>query len=143
MTAKVKLSEIIDGLESSSYENEIYVNRSTGEVIHISNYYLRKAEDEELYEHMAEWERDLMKTAIDIIENESNYVPIYPFEVNEYEMMERFCNIIKNPIQEEKLLHSIRGKGAFRRFEDTIYQFGLQNEWYDYRDNVYKQLAKR
>lgn len=35
-----------------------------------------------------------------------------------------------------------RGKGAFRRFKDRLYDFDLQEKWYKYRDDCYEQIAR-
>ena len=37
---------------------------------------------------------------------------------------------------------AIRGKGAFRRFKDRLYDFDLQEKWYKYRDDCYEQIAR-
>lgn len=37
---------------------------------------------------------------------------------------------------------AIRGKGAFRRFKDRLYDFDLQEKWYKYMDDCYEQIAR-
>ena len=36
---------------------------------------------------------------------------------------------------------AIRGKGAFRRFKDWVIDMGIEQLWYDYRDDAYKRKA--
>ena len=35
----------------------------------------------------------------------------------------------------------IKGHGAFRRFKDTVYDFGLDKEWYEFQAEAYKRIA--
>ncbi|MCD8021312.1 MAG: UPF0158 family protein [Clostridiales bacterium] len=40
-------------------------------------------------------------------------------------------------------MNAIRGRGAFRRFKDGIYYHGIEQQWYDYQADAYKQIAVR
>ncbi|WP_408008488.1 UPF0158 family protein [Pseudalkalibacillus sp. A8] len=55
--------------------------------------------------------------------------------------MEDFCLTISNERQQEVFLSSIRGKGAFRRFKDRIVELDIEEQWYSYRDERFKQIA--
>jgi hypothetical protein len=59
----------------------------------------------------------------------------------EYEMMEDFCLTIRNEKNQEIILSSIKGKGAFRRFKDNVIRLGVEEQWYSYRKERYKQVA--
>lgn len=37
---------------------------------------------------------------------------------------------------------AIRGKGAFRRFKDCLFDLGMEQEWYKYRDACYEKIAR-
>ncbi|WP_153465478.1 UPF0158 family protein [Sediminibacillus terrae] len=41
-----------------------------------------------------------------------------------------------------KLLSVIKGRGAFRRFKDTIIDLDIRNEWFEFRDQAYREIAK-
>lgn len=43
--------------------------------------------------------------------------------------------------EDEEMYYSIKGKGAFHRFENNIYRYGLADEWYKCRDEYLKDLA--
>ena len=43
----------------------------------------------------------------------------------------------------EKLLTSLRGKGAFRRFKDTVFYLGIREDWFAYRDKQFREIAER
>ncbi len=48
--------------------------------------------------------------------------------------MARFCSDLDDDSQREALLDAIRGRGAFRRFKDLVHRYGIQQQWYDFRD---------
>ena len=41
----------------------------------------------------------------------------------------------------DALLDSIHGAGAFRRFKDTLYRLGIEEDWYKYRDHALEEMA--
>jgi|SRR5690625_1483106 len=142
MRIQVKLSDIVEGMESQSFDNRVYMNLKTGEIVFILGEFLRKAEDEESFDHMIEWQRDMMQEAYEIIETD-DYIPLPEYEIDEYQMMERFCYTITDSNIQNKLIDSIQGRGAFRRFKDLIHRLNVSNDWYDYRYKAYLQIAKR
>lgn len=40
-----------------------------------------------------------------------------------------------------EVIASNEGKGAFRRFKDTVQRYGIENRWYSYREEVLKNIA--
>ena len=42
-----------------------------------------------------------------------------------------------------ELARAIQGRGAFRRFKDTVYDLGIDQKWYDYQAKAYKRIATR
>jgi hypothetical protein len=56
-------------------------------------------------------------------------------------MMESFCVSIPDEKLSNTLLYKIRGSGAFRRFKDTIYRHNIEQDWFSFRDNAYKEIA--
>ena len=43
----------------------------------------------------------------------------------------------------KKLAHAIQGRGAFRRFKDTAFDLGIDQQWYAYQADAYKRIAAR
>jgi len=35
----------------------------------------------------------------------------------------------------------IRGSGAFRRFKDLIYRYNIEEDWFKFKDEAYKEIA--
>ncbi|OPA80512.1 hypothetical protein BVG16_07235 [Paenibacillus selenitireducens] len=142
MHKPINLQGIIDGLEMQMDGTSIYLNLKTGEVISVSDEDIRTAEEDEPFDHLPDWQQEAINAVIDILENFDDYEELpTKFEINEYEMMEDFCCEIKDQRNKEQLLDAIRGRGAFRRFKDQVHYLGIEQEWYAYRDERYKQIA--
>ncbi|MCT8138397.1 hypothetical protein H1D32_11935 [Anaerobacillus sp. CMMVII] len=143
MNSKVKLQDIIDQIQTQFDETHSFVNLKTGQTFFVTTEELRKAEeDDELFEGLAEWEIDSLKLAIDVLENEEDYLELPDkFEINEYEMIEDYCYSISNENYKNILLRAIQGKGAFRRFKDQIIDLGIEQDWYQFQGEKYKEIA--
>ena len=55
--------------------------------------------------------------------------------------MEDFCGSVKNDRVGNVLYSAINGRGAFRRFKDTISRFGMEDDWYTFREEALKNIA--
>ncbi|MEI3612387.1 hypothetical protein [Pseudogracilibacillus sp. SO30301A] len=60
-----------------------------------------------------------------IIKNETRYIELSEYDIDEYRMMERICFTLSDPGKVEELLVAINGRGIFRRFKDVIHKLGL------------------
>ena len=138
---RVKLSDIVEGLEFQSDECLSYLNTATGEVVSITDEELRAAEHDEPLEDFPEWQHDAIRIAGEIIETDY-YLPLPDrFEINEYRIMERFCLSIDDEDMRDDLCDAIRGRGAFKRFKDRMQVYGMAEEWYRYRDAALREIA--
>jgi len=63
-------------------------------------------------------------------------------DINEYDMMTRFTEAITNPRANELLCIALEGKGAFRRFKDTLHRVDMTDEWYAFKREAYIDLAR-
>lgn len=142
MAKPVKLEDLIGGMEIQFDEQSNYLNVETGEVVTVSHETLRTAEEDEPFDHLPDWMQEDIKVAIDVLENFENYKSLpTKFESNEYEMMEGFSYQLANERHSSVLLDAIRGRGAFRRFKDKVYDLGIEKDWYAFRDERYRQIA--
>src|SRR5215470_15566188 len=115
---RVKLSDIVEGLEFQADESFSYLNTATGEVVSVTTEELRAAENEEPLEDFPEWQHDAIRIAKDIVETD-HYLPLPDrFEIHEYQIMERFCLAVDDDDMRDDLCDAIRGRGAFSRFKD-------------------------
>jgi hypothetical protein len=138
---RVKLSDLIEGLEFQSDECFSYLNTTTGEVVSVTTEELRAAEEEAPLNDFPDWQHDAIRIAGDIIETDSYLQLPDRFEINEYQIMERFCLSVDDEDMRDDLCDTIRGRGAFRRFKDRMQLYGMAEEWYRYRDAALREIA--
>ena len=124
----INLQTIIDGLEMVDDMNRVFFDTETNETVYLSEF------DPELTADTAE----LMEA------NPSRFIPLpEQREINEYGMMEDFIDALPDGEKKYTLAMSINGRGAFRRFKDTVRHYGLEQQWYAFRDKAYARVARR
>jgi hypothetical protein len=143
MSGVAKLQDIIDAISLQMDEVFQYLNRETGEVVGVTSEELEAAEKEEMEGYPA-WQQANIELAQQIInDSEGKFVELPSrYEINEYEIMESFCYGVRDRRISEELAYTIKGRGAFRRFKDRVHQYGLAEEWYKYRDEAFREIAK-
>ena len=142
MAIRVKLNEIIEGLEFQSDESSSFLDKTTGKVVLISDYEISAAEDGDPIEDFPDWEQDLVRIAKEIVDETGNYIDLpTKFDIDEYSIMEKFCLSLNDSEMSDNLYSSIKGSGAFRRFKDAINEYDIADDWYKYRNDVLKEIA--
>ncbi len=73
-----------------------------------------------------------------VSENIEHFVRVEPASSREqYRWMERFVSSVSDEALRERLLISIDGKGAFRRFKDVLLAYPAERErWFSYRADL-------
>ncbi len=129
MKRPVKLSEIIDGMESQTDEARAYLNKETGEIVIISDEEFSAAEEKHSLESYPEWQRGFIREAANVLEDDKGRYIALPskFDIDEYHMMERFALSADDEFS-ASLLAAIKVEGAFRRFKDGIARFGIEED---------------
>jgi len=141
MALRSKLDDIIDGLESQSFESYSFLNKKTGQVILITEEEMRAVEDGEPIEDFPQWQQDSVKIAKEIDETD-NYIQLpAKFDIDEHRIMERFCLSIDDAKMRNLFCNLIRDRGAFRHFKDAIYEHDISDDWFEYRNNALKHIA--
>lgn len=120
----VTLSKIIEGLEMVNDITDCYYNPNKDEIF---------LSDIGEYENLTEDE-------IDELFEKSIILPTQ-YEINEYQIMADFIEIIENEKIKEKLQNIIQGKGSFRRFKDYCFQVNIIQDWYRFKEKKYKEIA--
>jgi hypothetical protein len=137
---KVNLSDIIDGVECQSDENFSYIDKRTNTVCLISQEAISVAEDGE--DDYPEWMDEMVQLAKSYLEDDTNFIALpSQYDVDEYSMMENFTFSLNDERHKENLSIALQGKGAFRRFKDTVIYLGIADNWYQYRDKQYKEFV--
>ncbi len=142
MPLPVKLDDIIDEMEIQFDSHSYYLNKKTGELVMVTDDHFSVAEDAEDISHYPDWEQEAIKVAIDVFESRDDYISLpSQFEIHEYEIMEEYCESLDDEDLKVKMLRSIKGRGAFGRFKDTIYEYGIEEKWFQYRREAFKRIA--
>lgn len=120
----VTLSKIIEGLEM---------------VDNIVDCYYNPEKDEIFLSNIGEYE-ELTEDEIEELFEKSIILPT-KYEINEYQMMVDFIETIENKEIKDNLQRLIQGKGAFRRFKDYCLEINIIKDWYDFKEQKYKEIA--
>jgi RimJ/RimL family protein N-acetyltransferase len=106
-------------------ETYLFYNRVTGEFDFYNEYMDMEDDDSEKYEDdmwiAAPSQRDL----------------------DEYSIMEDFIDTVLDSQKKELLSVAVEGRGAFRRFKDTLYRVDLVDEWYSFKHNAFVEIARQ
>lgn len=142
MVIRVKLNEIIEGLECQSDESSSFLDKTNGKVVLVSDYEMRAAEDEDPIEDFPDWEQDLVRIAKEIVDETGNYIALpIKFDIHEYSIMEKFCLSLNDSKMSDTLYSLIKGSGAFGRFKDAIHEYDIADDWYKYLNDALKEIA--
>lgn len=139
---KIKISEIIDGIESQTDELNSYFNTSTGEIVNITFEDFYAAESQIDITTFPKWQQDSVNLAKEIIFSDDYIGFPTPYEINEYKIMKTFSFNISDEILSEIFLKALKGKGAFKRFKNLLIQYNLREQWFTYRTNHLTTIAK-
>ena len=122
----INLDIIVEALEMTDNETEFFFDREKEDTVMLSPY-----------------SDDYKQISDSIDEDEDDRFIRLPTqrEINEYGMMEEFVGSIRNDSQRAALEIAMSGRGAFRRFKDTVIRFGIEKKWYDFRDKEYLRVA--
>lgn len=143
----VKLQDVIDEMEIQFDENRKYLNTETGEIIEVSTEELGIAEEtgeDDDFSEYPDWQRDAILQALDIVISWGNgkYIELpTKYDIHEYSMMEDFCESVSDEGIGNALYSAIQRRGAFRRFKDAIYKYNVEDSWYKFREEAFKQIA--
>ena len=126
----IQLKQVIDAIEMACDSYTEFYDRETGETVSLPDPVWTGEVDEELET---------------LLESEPDRFLRFPtkFEIHEYSIMESFVEALPAGKIHNELAQSIRGKGAFRRFKNTVRYYGIERLWYDYLENAYREIAIR
>jgi len=139
------LNDLAQEMQMISDTMTVYFKRSTGGFIAITDEYVSVLDDEDPLDDRPEWEQEAIRMTGEVLahENDGDYVPLpSKYDIHEYSIMESFCLTVKNPKIANDLFRSISGKGAFRRFKDAVYRHSIEDGWYRFKDEAYKEIAR-
>ncbi len=141
MRAPISLRAVVDELSIASDEFISFLHEETGEISTVSREMLAPVEDGDDDDDAPPWEVDLLHEAQAILASDRYITLPSRFDIHEYAIMQRFCSSIEDDRLSQTLLRKIQGAGAFRRFKAAIYERGIADDWYRFRDEALKEIA--
>ena len=128
----IPLKQVIQAIEEASEVFTSFWDTKTGKTVYLAD---------PLMTDMTEEDEAL---AIAIEDTPGRFLR-FPtkYEIHQYRIMEDFIDRLPSGKAQEELAYAIRGKGAFRRFKQSVRYHGLEQRWYDYLAEAYRDLAIR
>jgi len=137
----VNLSEVAQEMMIGNHDVHVYLNRHTGATIPLTAEILSLAEETDDLTQLEDWEQEMVREALEVLESDAFLQLPSQFEIHEYRIMEDFCTSLADETLSRELLYQIRGAGAFRRFKDAIYQHDIQESWYRFQQAALEEIA--
>lgn len=124
----IQLKQVIQAIEEANEVFTSFWDTETGETVYLADPLMTDEMDE---------------TLVAEIENAPERYLRFPskHEIHQYRIMEDFIDQLSHGKAREELAYAIRGKGAFRQFKQSVRYHGLEQRWYDYLTEAYRELA--
>ena len=122
---KLDLAAVADEFEIIDAETHLFYNTETGEFDYYGEYMESEYADSEKFED-ATWIKAPNQ-----------------WDIRGYDIMTAFAETVTDSRKRELLCVSLEGKGAFRRFKDTLYRVDLCEEWCVFKHKAYVELARK
>ena len=124
---KVKLRDIIEAMEMANDSVRSFLDLQTGAIETLFDDPVDDEEQEEISERL----------------DEHGFVRLpEQYDIHSYHIMEEFVSKLQNPMIQERLADAINGRGAFQRFKRGIRQYGVEQDWYDFREAAFLEIAR-
>ena len=128
----IPLKQVIQAIEEASEVFTSFWDTKTGKTVYLADSLMTDTMEED-------------KALAAAIEDAPERFLRFPakYEIHQYRIMEDFIDQLSPGKAQEELAYAIRGKGAFRRFKQFVCYHGLEQRWYNYLAEAYRELAIR
>ena len=141
MSKVISLREIIAALDAASDDCTSYLDLEIGEIVVVTEEERALAEDP-CWEEAPAWQREMMPKIRAALESDRFLELPDRFDIHEWSIMERFSRTQNIEQIRSELLNAIHGAGAFRAFRSAIRRLGLEQSWYQFRDEALAEIAR-
>ena len=145
MEDKMTLQDIIETMELDTEDITSYYHKPSESMVVISAEDLKLTEDGVNIDKLEEWKAESVKQAKDFITNKQDYLA-FPKEkdYNEEGIMMEYVEYNKKDILiYTKLKKIIQDELNIRKFKDELYKLNLIDQWYDFRESKYLDVASK
>ena len=128
----VKLQDVIDGITFANAEAQFFYHTKTGKVLILMDNIYGIGRD-----------KALMK---DIDRHPDDYLSLpNEYEVDEFAMMADFVDTLDDSAEASALFRILEedGNAAVRLFKQSVRAFDLEQEWNEFRDGCYAEIARQ
>jgi hypothetical protein len=142
MPIPVKLRDVVDQMDMLSDEASAYLNRVNGEIVFVPEGDRSPGENEDDWDDMSDIENEESADIEEVLKSDDYIALPGKYEIHEWSIMEEFAHSVDDEEASDELLTALHGRGAFRYFKDTVRGLGIQQDWYDFRDEAFKEIAR-
>ncbi|ACF11023.1 conserved hypothetical protein [Chlorobaculum parvum NCIB 8327] len=131
MTPIIRLKDVIEGIHAIDDEVRGFLNVRTGRVVMLSVDDLDAAANGSPENAMAQ---EVLRS--------SDYRELPDqFEVDDYSIMQQFCETVDDDPLRRGLLRSMQGRGASMRIRHTVHEYGVEEAWSAFRKEALRPIA--
>ena len=142
MPITVSLDDILEGIELASDYATYYLNKKTGKMTMITEDTANAIENDEPTDELHDWQLEEIKIAKKVFAEMDNHITLpSKYDIHEYRIMERSCSLISDEKTRDLMFNSLQGSGAFRRFKNNIIILNIEDDWYEYRSDAFRDFA--
>ena len=141
MNAAIKLSDLVQTMESQDDESELFVNSRNGEILVFSEEEITIAEGGDDPDRFPQWQREIIELANEALDSDDFIEMGAAHEIDDYAMMRDFCDSISDIVISDQLHASIKGRGAFHHFRKSVEGLDLLEQWLAFKQKAYKRAA--
>ena len=137
----ISLRNMVDEMQMFSDSISGYLNKTTGKITLLEDDDVSKVMDGIDIDDYTGWEKGHFQE-LDMILNSADYLKLpSKYDIHEYQLMKKYCYSIEDEALRREFLDGISAKGAFRMFRNLIYRYGLEDDWFKFRDEAFKKIA--
>ena len=141
MPLPVSLRNVVDEMDIGGSEATAYINRVTGDLMTVLHDEMAMIEDGESVDDMPDWQQEIMQRVAAVAESE-DFLPLpSSLDINEYEIMVRFCHTVEDDRLAADLRQHLHRSRAFSRFKDALHRHGVADDWFAYRQRAFEEIA--
>ena len=142
MSLPVSVDDVARELDGLMEQTTAFINRKTGEITTITDDDMSLVEEESEEEDLPDWQVEMLPKIREIIAGDNWLALPDKFDIHEWEIMRKYADSVDDEELSETLNRAIHGTGAFRMFRATIEDAGLREEWFAFKLQAVREIAR-